>query len=109
VVGTDVKSASYTYDSQQGGWKVTLSFKGAGQDKWTNLTKKAYGQTAPANQVAITLDNDVVSAPAIQSVISGDAEISGSFTETQARALAAELNAGALPLALTVQSVTVVR
>jgi preprotein translocase subunit SecD len=101
VVGTDVKSASYTYDSQQGGWKVTLSFKGAGQDKWTNLTKKAYGQTAPANQVAITLDNDVVSAPAIQSVISGDAEITGSFTQDQSKVLATQLNYGALPLNFT--------
>jgi preprotein translocase subunit SecD len=101
VVGTDVKSANYTYDSTQGGWKVTLSFKGNGQNKWTNLTKKAYGQTAPANQVAITLDNDVVSAPAIQSVISGDAEITGSFTQDQAKVLSTQLNYGALPLNFT--------
>lgn len=98
VLGTDVKSASYTYDTQAGGWKVDLSFKGSGQNKWTALTKKAYGQTAPANQVAITLDNDVVSAPAIQAVISGDAEITGSFTQSQAKVLATQLNYGALPL-----------
>lgn len=109
VQGTDVKSADYTYDQQQGGWKVVLSFKGPGQSKWTNLTKEAYDNTGNKCQqasldqsghcrVAIVLDTRVVSAPAITSVIPGDAEISGSFSQDSASILANQLKYGALPL-----------
>lgn len=110
VLGTDVKSADYTYDQQQGGWKVVLNFKGAGQDKWTNLTKEALNnsgkptceQTALGPQghckVAVVLDTRVVSAPEIQGVISGQAEITGSFSQQEAETLANQLKFGALPL-----------
>ncbi len=113
VVGTDVKSASYSYDQQQGGWKVVLSFKGNGQSHWTNLTKEAYDNSGKPTceqasldqsghcRVAIVLDTRVVSAPAIQSVIAGDAEISGSFTQNDAQILANQLKFGALPLTFT--------
>jgi preprotein translocase subunit SecD len=110
VLGTDVKSADYTYDNQQGGWKVTLSFKGKGQSKWTNLTKEAYDNSGKNKceqaalgaeghcRVAIVLDTKVVSSPQITSVIAGDAEIYGSFTQDQATLLANQLKFGALPL-----------
>ncbi len=113
VVGTDVKSASYTYDQQQGGWKVVISFNGKGQSNWTNLTKEAYDNSGKPTceqgsldqaghcRVAIVLDTRVVSAPAIQSVIAGDAEISGSFTQDDAQVLANQLKYGALPLTFT--------
>ena len=110
VLGTDVKGADYTYDQQQGGWKVTLSFKGNGQSKWTNLTKEAYDNTGKHKceqaslgsgghcRVAIVLDTKVVSSPQINSVISGDAEITGGFSQDQATLLANQLKYGALPL-----------
>ncbi|GIG59190.1 hypothetical protein Lfu02_35620 [Longispora fulva] len=94
VVGTDVAGASDTYDQ---GWEVILKFTGSGQDKWTNLTREAYDNGA-MNQVAIVLDNRVVSAPRIQGVINGDARITGSFSRSQAAELANQLKYGALPL-----------
>lgn len=103
VVGTDVSGASFNFD-QTRGWKVDIKFTGDGQNKWTALTQKALNK-----QVAVVLDNTVVSAPNIESVIPGDAEITGSFTKDQANILASQLKYGALPLTFeqdTAQSIT---
>jgi preprotein translocase subunit SecD len=98
VVGKDIKSASAGQDQFGTTWQVNLSFKGSGQNKWTNLTKEAFGATPPTNQVAVALDGVVYSAPVIQNVINGDAQITGSFTQKEASDLANVLKYGALPL-----------
>ncbi len=110
VLGTDVSDASANINPQDGKWQVDLKFKGEGQNKWTDLTKEAYNNTdAKCAQgsldgngrcaVAVVLDNKVVSAPAIQAVIPGDATISGgSINRDGARLLANQLRYGALPL-----------
>jgi preprotein translocase subunit SecD len=98
VVGKDIKGASAGQDQFGTSWQVILSFKGSGQNKWTNLTKEAFGATAPTNQVAVTLDGVVYSAPVIQNVINGDAQITGSFSQKEASDLANVLKYGALPL-----------
>jgi preprotein translocase subunit SecD len=103
VLGTDVKGAEASIDPQSSQWQVNLQFKGAGQDKWTNLTKEAYGDGTNKKQVAVVLDNEVVSAPTIQSVIPGDAQITGSFTRGDATLLASQLRYGALPLTFVQQ------
>jgi preprotein translocase subunit SecD len=104
VVGEDVKTAGFTNDPTQG-WVVNLSFKN--QDKWTNLTKEVYGDGSAdksARRVAIVLDKQVVSAPSIDSVISGDAIIYGSFSRDDVVTLSQQLKYGSLPLAFTIQS-----
>ena len=97
VVGTDVSDAKATIDSQLGRWQVNLSFTGSGQSKWTNLTKETYNNGAQG-QIGVVLDNKVVSAPAAQGVILGDTQITGQFTEDDAKLLASQLRFGALPL-----------
>jgi preprotein translocase subunit SecD len=105
VQGTDVSNASFEYDTATGGWKVILNFKGSGQNKWTALTRKAYTDPDPERKrVAIVLDLDVVTAPTIQSVIAGQAEITGGFTQHEAQDLATKLKYGALPLTFTQQT-----
>ena len=104
VVGTDIKSASFGFDQQAGGWVVNLKFKSSGQDKWTALTKKTVTATAPANQIGVVLDNDVISAPTTNSVITGDTQISGSFTKLEAQDLSAKLKFGALPVSFKVET-----
>jgi preprotein translocase subunit SecD len=52
--------------------------------------------------LAIVVDGLVQSAPILQTRISGPAQISGSFTEQSARALAAALSSGPLPVPLNV-------
>ncbi len=98
VVGTEVGNADYQVDSQNGGWKVILSFRGKGQGRWTQLTRDAVSAQPPKNEVAIVLDDVVVSAPRIEVEIAGKAEITGQFTQSQAKTLANQLKYGALPL-----------
>jgi preprotein translocase subunit SecD len=55
------------------------------------------------------VDREVISSPEVQGAITGGSgEISGSFTEDEARELATQLNAGSLPVELTRQSVRTV-
>jgi preprotein translocase subunit SecD len=103
VLGTDVSGADAQTDPTNGQWTVVLKFKSSGQDKWTQLTKEAYGDGTNKKQVAVVLDNKVVSDPEIQSVIPGDATITGSFTSAQASLLASQLRYGALPLTFVTQ------
>lgn len=101
VLGTDVSGASSGYDTNEGGWNVRVSFTSKGGDKWTALTKAQVQK-----QVAIVLDNDIVSAPVIQSVIVGDAIINGGGINQQTAAtLASQLKYGSLPLNFTIQTV----
>ncbi|MBA3489440.1 MAG: protein translocase subunit SecD [Longispora sp.] len=94
VVGTDLATATYNFDQS---WKVIAKFTSAGQSRWTELTREAYAD-GQRNPVAIVLDNTVVTAPAIQGIINGDAEITGDFNRRSAELLANQLKYGALPL-----------
>ncbi|WP_239151919.1 protein translocase subunit SecD [Virgisporangium aurantiacum] len=110
VVGEDVGDASFGTDPTNG-WVVSLEFKGEGQNKWTKLTSDVYGDgTTPEEQrrVAIVLDNRVVSAPTIQGVIAGDAQIYGSFTKNDVDTLSRQLKYGSLPLSFKIESVDTV-
>jgi preprotein translocase subunit SecD len=103
VLGEDVAGASFDNNVQEGGWFVSLSFKGGGQDRWTKLTQEAFNNNK--QQVAIVLDNTVVSAPSIEGVITGDAVIKGSFTKDEVQTLSRQLKYGSLPLSFKIESV----
>ncbi|MDX3834004.1 preprotein translocase subunit SecD [Streptomyces europaeiscabiei] len=106
--GTDVSDAEADIDPERGaGWFVALEFTSAGAKKFADITGRLAQQTPPQNQFAIVLDGTVVSAPSVSTAIAGGkAEISGSFTRQEAEELAANLDTGALPVRLTVSSVT---
>ena len=59
-------------------------------------------------QLAIVLDNQLISAPEIKSEIGSQGEITGRFTPAEAQKLAAELNAGALPAPMKILAETTV-
>lgn len=101
VVGREISKASAGLDSQAGNaWTVLLTFNGDGTKKFGALTSRVTSLPAPQNQVAIVLDGLVVSAPRITEAIpSGNAQITGSFTQQDANDLANVLKYGALPLA----------
>ncbi|WP_397428920.1 protein translocase subunit SecD [Pseudofrankia sp. BMG5.37] len=101
VIGTDVKTASAgllssggTTNVSTGEWVVNVDFTGSGQNKFTKLTEDTIGK-----QVAIVLDGVVQSAPTTNERIPGSAQISGTFTQSDAEDLANVLKYGALPLA----------
>ncbi|GAA3762474.1 hypothetical protein GCM10022225_55140 [Plantactinospora mayteni] len=109
VEGTDVDNASGVLDQTTSQWVVSLDFTGDGQGKWTNLTREAFNNTeSQCDQaalgdegrcrVAVVMDNQIISAPEIQGVLTGDSQITGSFTNASANELASQLRYGALPL-----------
>jgi preprotein translocase subunit SecD len=101
VLGTQVSSAEAGYDPTQGlAWFVSLSFNGEGTKAFGAITTRVTSLPSPLNQVAIVLDGLVVSAPRINEPIpSGNAQITGSFSQVEAQDLANVLKYGALPLA----------
>ncbi|WP_326843579.1 protein translocase subunit SecD [Streptomyces sp. NBC_01558] len=109
VAGTDIKKAGAVFDTQSAaGWKVTMDFTAGGSKKFAAITGKLAQQQPPQNQFAIVLDGEVVSDPSVAQSLSGSAEISGSFTQTEAQDLANMLKYGALPLSFKESSVTTV-
>jgi len=101
VLGTQVKNATAAIDTEgSGGWFVSLDFNKEGSGKFSAVTQRVVSLAAPQNQVAIVLDGLVVSAPRIISAITGgSAQITGDFTQQEARDLANVLKYGSLPLA----------
>ncbi len=101
LTGKHVKSATkqiYT-DSQTGLNKtvVSMEFDAEGTKLFADATKKYLNQP-----LAIVLDDVVVSAPNINSVITdGKAMIEGRFTNEEADILAGRIEAGSLPFNLT--------
>ena len=68
-------------------------------------TPRKFGKLTQANlgkPLGIFLDQKFVEAPTIQGVITDQGEITGPFTQEQTVTLANELNAGALPVPVTI-------
>nr|WP_200799379.1 protein translocase subunit SecD [Williamsia sterculiae] len=95
IDGTDISDASSGQDTQNGGgWIVNVSFKGAAKDFWPKYTADNTGK-----QTAFTLDSRVVSAPSINGAINTPStQITGNFTQNEAKDLANVLKYGSLPL-----------
>ena len=97
VEGTEVSSASAGTMAQTGEWVVNVDFTSQGSATWAAYTTASVGSA-----VGIVLDGQVVSAPTINSAITGGTtQITGSFTQTDAQTLANQLEYGALPLTFT--------
>ena len=83
-------------------WYVTIDFDDIGTKRFAEFTRRVTTLPTPNNQIAITSDNLVVTAPVINEEIpSGSAQITGSFTAQEARELAKAIkNRSAIPLFL---------
>lgn len=97
LTGKDLKLAQVQFQSSKQGLSqpvVSLQFSPEGTKKFADVTSRNIGK-----QVAIFLDEQVVTAPVVQTTISdGQAVITGNFTVDTAKALTIQLNAGALPV-----------
>lgn len=112
MTGEEVKSATAAVDPQRGsGWFVDVAFREAGERKWADLTGEAACSPAgdPKRRVAIVLDGKVVSSPQIDpsvacrhGIAGGNTQITGDFTEKQAKELATLIEGGALPVPVEV-------
>jgi SecD/SecF fusion protein len=106
--GSMVKNAGVAMDQQNGGYVVTLEFDAAGTEAFARGTQTAYGGSVTpaipgvgAGSIAIILDNEIISAPNVNSpILNGSAQIEGNFNEDDAITLARQIRAGALPAEL---------
>ncbi|MCX7022245.1 MAG: protein translocase subunit SecD [bacterium] len=97
IKGSDLTDAQYTRESQQGLPAVSFSFNYTGAEAFREVTGTHVG-----SQLAIILDDEVISAPVIEEEIPGEGIIRGNFTVDRAKDLAINLRNGALPVALNV-------
>jgi preprotein translocase subunit SecD len=109
LAGTDLSDASAGIPQNGLQWQVNLKFTGSGGDKFlkatTAISKRGQGQ----NLFAIVLDGVTISTPSVDNPIpGGQAQITGTFTEADARDLANVLKYGSLPVKFEVSSVDTV-
>lgn len=100
-------------DIINGGWGVRVSLKGGaeGAGLWNIGATSCFSASpqCPTKRMAIVLDGVVQSAPTVnQPQFSGGVDITGNFSESEAKDLARVLKSGALPVRLEVQAVQTV-
>jgi preprotein translocase subunit SecD len=110
IGGGDIAEANAILGGATGSeWTVSFQLTGDASARFADATTAAVTLPAPQNQIAIVVDRVVISSPTVQGAITGGTgEITGGFTEAEARDLATVLNAGALPVELTRQQVQTV-
>lgn len=100
LTGKYLSKAILEFNQNTGEPTVSLQFNDEGAKLFEDITKKSIGKV-----ISIYLDNEVISAPVVREAITGGkAQISGSFTPAEARALVGRLNAGALPVPISLIS-----
>ena len=99
VTGEMLVDAQPRFDQQSGRPVVTFRFNGQGARRFGDISSQNIG-----HRFAIVLDKKIISAPVIQSAITGGSgQITGNFTEQSANDLSILLRAGALPAPLKVE------
>jgi SecD/SecF fusion protein len=94
--GSVVTNASEQPDPQSGQITVSLSMNNEGAKIWADMTRKAFD--GGRREIAILLDDEVVSAPSVNGAIEGgNSQITGNFSLDEAKDLANILQVGKLP------------
>ena len=94
--GDVVVDANQSQDGNNGETNVTLSMDARGAKKWAEMTTNA--ANAGNREIAIVLDDEVVSAPSVRGAITGGtSSITGNFTVQEAVDFANILEVGKLP------------
>ncbi len=97
LTGAHLRRADVQFDKNTGEPQVAIQFDSEGTKLFADITRNNLQKP-----VAIELDNEIISAPTVQSAIeNGQAVITGKFTIEEAKQLAIELNAGALPVPIS--------
>jgi protein-export membrane protein SecD len=101
IGGEQIKDASARQGGQRGDYVVFVTFDGKAADVWSTFTAANTG-----TRTAFTVDTQVVSAPALlEPITTGRTQIHGQFTADSAKAFAAVVAGGPLPLPVSVRSV----
>jgi preprotein translocase subunit SecD len=95
VTGRDLKNARRSIDYDTNTPNVSFTLKPEAASRFRQVTGENIGRP-----LGIVLDNQVVSAPTIQSAIYDQGQITGNYTLEEAQDLAIKLRSGALPASL---------
>ncbi|MDZ5660681.1 protein translocase subunit SecD [Nocardioides sp. S-58] len=110
IQGEEITGASAVQREQSVDWVVAIDFNGKGGDTWADITGTAACNPSgdPKRRIAIVLDGEIISSPEVNTGVGcdvgirgGSTDITGSYTPTEAKDLAALIQGGALPLELT--------
>ncbi len=100
LTGRYLRKAEMVFDQTTHMPLILIEFDDEGSKIFEELTERNIG-----NPLAIYIDDMLISAPFVQDRISGgSAQITGNFTLEEARSLARNLNAGALPVPINLIS-----
>ena len=100
LTGDDLSDAFPSTDPTDVGWVVDLQFNGRGSDIFSELTERIF-QQQDTKRIAIFLDDDELIAPVARAWIrDGQVQITGNFSQEEARTLAIQLESGRLLVAL---------
>jgi len=98
LTGKDLNKTQVQFDPNTGEPTVGLEFNDEGARKFGQITSRNVGKP-----VAIFLDEFPITQPLVrEEITTGNAVISGEFTTNEAKLLATQLNAGALPVPIKV-------
>ena len=97
LTGQYFKRADVGFDQTTGAPKILFQFNDEGAKLFEQITKRDLYKP-----LGIFLDGQAISTPTIQGVISSQGEITGKFTLQEAKDLAIQMNAGALPVPVKV-------
>lgn len=97
--GNDLVRATASFSRETGKPEVQLEFSDEGSKKFEEITKRNIGKP-----LGIFLDDQLIQAPIVQSVITGGRAVitSDGFTTRDTNLLAIQLNAGALPVPIRI-------
>lgn len=100
LTGRYLKKSQLEFDQTTYEPQVGLEFNDEGAKLFSDITSRNVGK-----RVAIYLDGAPITTPVVQEAIAGGrAQITGNFTAEEAKQLVGRLNAGALPVPITLIS-----
>lgn len=98
LTGAQLKRATVQADPTTGEPIVAIEFNEEGRELFAEITSNHTGE-----QLAILIDGLPIMAPTIQSpIVTGQATITGAFTQEEAENLKIQLSAGALPVPISI-------
>lgn len=98
LTGAQLKRSSVQFDQTTGEPNILMELNDEGRDIFARVTEEHTGE-----MLGIFIDGGLLMAPVINTpILNGQATITGGFTLDEAQQLSIQLNAGALPVPITV-------